>query len=193
MGRPREFSATEALEQAMEVFWAKGYEAASLQDLIGAMEISKSSFYETFGNKHELFLSAIEHYIDTRTEAFVKMLDEEPSGKTAVENIFRLILESEANSDEVRGCFLCNCAVEISQRDPAAAVHITRGMERIEEAFYRAVCRGQEAGEIPAGRDPRALARFLVSSENGLIVMAKANRGGDVMADVARTVLSAIS
>ncbi len=192
MGRPREFNAEEALEQAMGVFWVKGYEATSLQDLIGAMEISKSSFYETFGSKHELFLAAIEHYMDTRTEHVVNLLDGEPSGKTAVEKIFRVIMESEMASGEVRGCFLCNCAIEISQRDPAAAEYVTRGMERIEEAFFRAVRRGQESGEIPVERDPRALARFLVSSENGLIVMAKANRGGDVMADVARTVLAAL-
>jgi TetR/AcrR family transcriptional repressor of nem operon len=192
MARPKEFNATEALEQAMEVFWAKGYEATSLQDLIGAMEISKSSFYETFGSKRDLFLSALGHYIDTMTESVVKLLDEEPSGKLAIEKLFRIIMEMETASGEVRGCFLCNCAVEISQRDSDAAVYVARGMDRIEEAFYRAVVRGQEAGEISAGRDPRALARFLVSSENGLIVMAKANRGGEAMADVARTVLSAL-
>lgn len=192
MGRPREFNAEQALDQAMEVFWSRGYEATSLQDLIGAMEISKSSFYEAFGSKRELFLSAIGHYIDTRTESVVKLLDEEDSGKAAIEKLFRIIMETETPSGEVRGCFLCNCAVEISQRDPEAAAHVARGMDRIEEAFYRAVVRGQEAGEIPAGRDPRALARFLVSSENGLIVMAKANRGGEAMADIARTVLSAL-
>ena len=86
MGRPREFNAEQALEQAMEVFWARGYEATSLQDLIGAMEISKSSFYEAFGSKRELFLSAIGHYIDTRTENVVKLLDEEDSGKAAIVN-----------------------------------------------------------------------------------------------------------
>ena len=192
MGRPREFNAEQALDQAMEVFWAKGYEATSLQDLIGAMELSKSSFYEAFGSKRELFLSAIGHYIDTRTESVVKLLDEEDSGKTAIEKLFRIILESVTGAGEVRGCFLCNCAVEISQRDPEAAVYVARGIDRIEEAFYRAVVRGQESGEISAGRDPRALARFLVSSENGLIVMAKANRGGEAMADIARTVLSAL-
>ena len=69
---------------------------------------------------------------------------------------------------------------------------IIRGMERIEEAFYRAVVRGQEAGEISTSRDARALARYLVNSENGLMVMAKANREREVMADIVKTVLSVL-
>ena len=192
MPRPREFSETKVLEQAMDVFWLKGYEAASLKDLIGAMGISKSSFYETFGSKHDIFIDAIENYIETVTGSVVKMLDGESSGKTAVENLFRIIVENESGQNGSRGCLLCNCAVEISQRDPVAARHVALGMVRIEDALYRAVRRGQEAGEIPAGRDARALARYLVSSENGLMVMAKANRGWEVMDDVARTVLTAL-
>ena len=65
MGRPREFNTEEALEKAMKVFWAQGYEAASLHDLTRAMAISKSSFYDTFGSKHDLFISAIKHYNKT--------------------------------------------------------------------------------------------------------------------------------
>ncbi|HEX9701827.1 MAG TPA: TetR/AcrR family transcriptional regulator, partial [Rhodospirillales bacterium] len=67
MPRPREFETSEALNQAMQVFWTKGYEATSLADLIGAMNLSKSSFYDTFGSKHEVFLAAIEHYKQTVT------------------------------------------------------------------------------------------------------------------------------
>ena len=192
MPRTREFSETEVLNQAMEVFWSNGYEATSLQDLIFAMGISKSSFYETFGSKHELFLSAIENYVETQARNFVSLIDDEPSGKAAIENIFRIFTGFVSTKDEARGCFLCNCAVEISQRDPAAAAIVAHGMEQIEEAFYRAVSRGQEAGEIPPGRDARALARYLVSSENGLMVMVKANRGREVIVDVVKTVLSVL-
>ena len=187
MPRTREFNETEVLERAMETFWSKGYEATSLQDLISAMGISKSSFYETFGSKHELLLSAIENYVETQAQDIVRLLDGEPSGKKAVEKLFIASIECDG-----QGCFLCNCAVEISQRDPAAAAIVIRGMERIEEAFYRAVVRGQEAGEISTSRDARALARYLVNSENGLMVMAKANREREVMADIVKTVLSVL-
>mgnify|MGYP001328507648 CR=1 FL=1 len=192
MARPREFSETKVLEQAMEVFWTKGYEATSLVDLIRAMGISKSSFYEAFGSKHELFIDAIESYIETRVGFVVNLLDRELSGKRAIENIFRIILEMETSEAGGRGCLLCNCAVEISRRDPEAAALVAGGMRRLEDAYFRAVERGQAAGEIRADRDARALARFLVSSENGMMVMAKANPDREGISDIARISLSVL-
>jgi TetR/AcrR family transcriptional repressor of nem operon len=187
MPRTREFSETEALDQAMEVFWSKGYEATTLQDLIFAMGISKSSFYETFGNKHELLLSAIENYVETKVEAVVKLLDGEPSGKKAIEDIFGIYIESCE-----KGCFLCNCSLELSRHDPAVAEKIAGGMARIEEAYCRAVTRGQGAGEIPPGRDARALARYLLNSENGIFISAQAGLDREALKDVVQVVLSVL-
>jgi TetR/AcrR family transcriptional repressor of nem operon len=192
MGRPKEFKEEAVLDQAMEVFWAKGYEATSLHDLIGAMGISKSSFYETFGSKHELFVSAIEHYIDTRVGQMVQFLDKELSGKRAIEQVFRKMVESDPAQAKERGCMLCNCAVELAPRDPAAAQKVELGMEQMERAFYRAVVRGQEAGEISLAHSARSLARFLVNSANGMLVMAKASRGREVMSDTTRVILSVL-
>ncbi|HJP14588.1 MAG TPA: TetR/AcrR family transcriptional regulator [Nitrospinota bacterium] len=191
MPRAKEFSETEALAQAMEVFWGKGYEATSLQDLISAMEISKSSFYVTFGSKYELFMAAIGSYNETRVEAAVKMLDGEASGKKAIENIFAYFVEYGEQYGE-RGCFLCNCAVEFAQRNRAVAEQIALGMDRIEDAYHRAVIRGQKAGEIPPSRDARSLARYLLSCENGLLVSAMAGMDQRKMKEVAQVTLMAL-
>ena len=171
----------------MAVFWDKGFEATSLQDLIGAMEISKSSFYETFGSKHDLFLSAIENYINAQVAGLINQLDEEASGKKAVENVFAYFVEYGE-----KGCFLCNCAVEFAQRDPAVAECISRSLGQIEEAYHRAVVRGQKAGEIPADRDARALAKFLVNSENGIFVSAKSGMNRKSLTDVMKVTLSVL-
>lgn len=192
MGRPKEFSEAAALEQAMEVFWVKGYEATSLSDLIAAMGISKSSFYETFGSKHELFVTAIEHYINTQVGKLVQLLDNEPSGKKAIEQVFQNMVESGFPQSGKRGCMICNCAVELAPRDPVAAQKVALGMEQMERAFYRAIIRGQESGEIPLVHGARSLARFLVNSANGMLVMAKANRGREVMGDTSRVILSVL-
>ncbi len=188
MPRTKEFSETVALNQAMDVFWAKGYEATSLQDLIAAMEISKSSFYETFGSKLELFASVIENYTNKVASGSVALLDGEPSGRAAVEKMLRVILE--CSCEEVkRGCLLCNCAVEMAQRDPVSAGHMARGMKQIEDAYCRAIERGQKADGIPAEHDARALARFFVNTGIGLQVWSKGGASRAALTDVVNAAL----
>ncbi len=174
----------------MQVFWAKGYQASSLHDLIGAMGISKSSFYETFGSKHELLLAAIGRYTETVTESVVARLEGGDSARRSIAGVFDHFLDSAVASDERRGCFLCNSAIELSPHDPQAAERVGAGLARLESAFHRAVVRGQDAGEIPADRDARALARYLTSSLNGFLVMAKANPDRAALEDIMRIVLA---
>ena len=192
MARPREFNTDVALEQAMQVFWAKGYEATSLQNLIHAMGISKSSFYETFGSKHELFMSAIEHYEDTVTKRLAGVLEGAAPARMAIAEVFDAIIKAAVAEGDRRGCLLCNSAVEVSPHDSEAAALVATGLARVENAFHRAVVRGQDAGEIPAERDARALARYLTSSANGLQVMAKASPNRAALENVAGIVLSVL-
>lgn len=193
MARPREFDVGQALERAMEVFWAKGYEATSLHDLVGAMGLSRSSFYDTFGSKHELYLSALDRYIKTAGErGALALIDRADSAKAGIAAVFDHYIDQMVGQDERRGCFVVNCAVELAPHDPAAAARCRAGIARTEDAFYRAVRRGQESGEIRADRDARALARYLASNLNGLLVMAKADPDRAALEDVVRLALSVL-
>lgn len=192
MARPREFETADALEQAMRAFWAKGYQATSLRDLTGAMGLSKSSLYETFGSKHALFVAAIDHYIDTMIRRAEAGLDGAASAPAAIAELFGDVIDSAVARNDRRGCFVCNSAVEVSPHDSEAAARVRVGLDRLERAFQRAVVRGQKAGDIGAEHDPGALARYLTSSLNGLHVVAKANPDRAALEDVARIVLSAL-
>lgn len=192
MARPREFDTDDVLEKAMQAFWTGGYEGTSLAELTRAMGISKSSFYETFGSKHELFLATIERYGETITERTVGLLETSTWAKGAIAAAFEFVIDSAIAEGERRGCFINNCAVESASHDGAVASRVVDCMARLEGAFENAVSRGQAAGDIAGDHDPRALARFLASSMHGLIVTAKANPDKDKLNDIVRVVLATL-
>lgn len=193
MARPREFDTEEALEKALGVFWAKGYEAASLCDLIAAMGISKSSFYEAFGSKRELFLATLDRYNEQEAGRRARdLIAGAETVKAGIAAVFEHQIEVMAGQGDRRGCFLNNCAVEMAPHDPAALSKVSAGLGLMEEAFLEAIERGQEAGEIPARHGAAALARYLTGALNGLIVLAKAGRDRLALKEVARIALAAL-
>ena len=176
----------------MQVFWSKGYEATSLSDLIGAMKLSKSSFYDTFGSKHEVFLSAIEHYKKPVSAQVSAVSSLDAPARKLIESLFERAVSRMTEEGGQRGCFLNNCAVEVALHDPAAAKLIGGGFGIMEDTFHALVERGQREGEIEPEKDARALARYLTSSLNGLMVVGKANPDSEALSDVARTALTVL-
>ena len=174
MARPREFETDAALDRGMHLLWARGYEATSLDDLLHAMDLSKSSFYDTFGSKHDFLMAALTRYIDVVLGQLGRDLAEGPAGR-AIARVFEAALPS---GGAPRGCFVQNCAIEMAPRDPDAGRKVREGLKRLEEGFHRAVVRGQDAGEFSRAQDPRAMARYLVGSLNGVQVLVRAGLDG---------------
>ena len=192
MARPREFDSTEALSKAMDVFWTKGYEATSLCDLLQAMDLSKSSFYDTFGSKHEVFLDTIRYYKKTMTAQITGLANLDQPARKLIESLFERAVSRITEEGGQRGCFLNNCAVEVALRDPAAAKLIGGGIGMMEDTFFLLVERGQREGDIASDKQARALARYLTSSLNGLLVIAKANPDPGVLDDIVRMALTTL-
>lgn len=192
MGRPREFDTTEALDKATQVFWIKGYEATSLNDLIQAMGISKSSFYETYGSKQSLFLSSIDHYATTALKDMVLTLESDIPGREAIAQVFLNTANRFITNATPMGCFLSNSAAELAPDCEPAKEKVGGYLQRAEEAFTKAVARGQQEGTISGDHDARALGRFLVSSMNGLQVVGKANQDESLLKDIVATIIKAL-
>ncbi|HLZ66483.1 MAG TPA: TetR/AcrR family transcriptional regulator [Aliidongia sp.] len=169
MARPREFDETQALAQARVLFWRDGYGATSLADLLGAMAISKSSFYETFGSKHELFLRALADYQDERASQVQSQLAEGPDARSAIEALFRGL----GLGEQSRGCMSCNEAVELGHSDPAVVAQVATALTGFETLLERTVSRGQREGSIGTSRDAASLARLLSVGFTGLQVMIR--------------------
>ena len=183
MARPREFNVDQALDQAMKVFWDKGYEATSMNDLLAAMCLSKSSFYDTFGSKHELLLQVLDHYADTWSVKTVALLEREGPAREVLALTFSDLLDNAEQRRE-QGCLINNCAVERASHDSQAAARVARTFAMMEEAFTRVIRRGQKRGEIDDGRDAEALGRYLNTVLQGVVVMGKSGQPRDALESV---------
>lgn len=169
-GRPLGFNFRQALGGATASFWSRGYEACSLQDLLKATGLSKSSLYQQFGNKQKLFESCLDHYSEEMAALMQTLLDQSPTGMTFI----RMKLDQVISEPQpARGCLLFNSAVELGQSNAQVADQLQTGLNRFRGVFRQALARDQAAGTISADADLEALTDYLLTSIGGLRAMVK--------------------
>ena len=191
MARHKEFDRDEALQKAMEVFWARGYEAASMQNLVEHMGINRQSLYDTFGDKHSLYLQALDRYQEIESRKLFELLSRPGPVKKAIRQLFTDVIEGSLCDNQHRGCLMNNAMSELAGRCAATAEKTRGNMAAIEDAFYNALLRGRKQGELNV-RDLRAVARFLYNSFQGLVLMSKATRDRKTLEDVVKVTLSVL-
>ena len=191
MPRTREFDPTEAVDAAMDLFWRKGYEATSVDDLVRHLGVGRGSLYATFGSKHQLYLRALDRYRATMGVGLAKQL----ASGAPVRKVVRVWLESTIDSlladPERRGCMMVNAAAERGGLDPEASRCVSANTRALEEAVRAAIEHAQETGDIPRDRDARALARFYVVTSQGLAVASKTAERGTLQ-DTVEVALTAL-
>ena len=192
MPRPKEFDPDQALEKAMQVFWRKGYEAASIQDLVEQMGINRFSLYDTFGDKHQLFLAALERYRQKMAYEKLQPIENSQEGLGVIRRYFSDILGWALSEQGRHGCLITNSAVEMAPHDQETAACIRAHLKRMDAVFHKALLRAREKGEIGKTRNLRDLARFLTSSAQGLAVLAKARPERKELEGPLRTIFAAL-
>ena len=171
-GRPRNFDPDLVLENAMQLFWSQGYEATSLQDLLAATGLSKSSLYESFGNKQSLFEAAFTRYFETRARHMLERLEQAESPLGFVRECLLSVLE-DAQRGTPRGCMLVNVANEFSTADPAVQPLIELATRRFRQVFECAFAQAQARGELSDRQSPAALALYMHCAMSGLRTQTK--------------------
>lgn len=173
----------------MQVFWSKGYEGTSLDELCAAMGLSRSSVYAAFGDKRALLLRALGHYTARGSDRIAATL---ASGKPIREALAALIdafVDAIVAGPGRRGCFIGNCAAELARNDREAMTVVRRALERNEGYFRAALDAAQAHGEIRRDADTAALARFLTASIQGLRLVGKAKPDRAALCDVKQVML----
>ncbi|MFF4615314.1 TetR/AcrR family transcriptional regulator [Nonomuraea jabiensis] len=192
MGRPREFSDRAVVDAAMEVFWEKGYEATSTQDLCERTGLGRGSLYNAFGSKHRLYEEAIRRYAETRAEAQLAMLAEPGSVRARLRDLMLGVIDADMADPGRRGCLALNAATESSGRTEAVAGLVRRQFADLEQALQRLVEIGQSTGELSPDRPPRQVARAFQSAYYGLRVLAKVTDDRDALLDVVEGAVAAL-
>jgi TetR/AcrR family transcriptional repressor of nem operon len=183
MARPREFDADDALERATRLFWTKGFEQTSLDELCTATGLGRSSLYAAFGDKRALYLRALARYEERSLARIAAAFDGRPVREGLAAFLGGLVDDIVAGPGR-RGCFIGNCAAELARLDATAAARVRRSLERIEAAF-----KGVLARQLPPSADVGALARFLTAAIQGLRLVGKTNPDRATLDDIARTML----
>lgn len=191
MARTKEFDPDAALQSALELFWRRGYEATSMADLVAHLGVGRASIYATFGNKHELYLKALDRYSESCDASLLGELSQPGPALPAVRAVVRRFA-AEASGEERRrkGCFVTNTAAELGARDAAAARRVEASWGLVETLLRSALVRAHAQGELAADRDPRALARMLLVLMQGLRVVGKASADPARVRDAAEQALA---
>ncbi|MFG3345258.1 TetR/AcrR family transcriptional regulator [Streptomyces sp. NPDC048018] len=191
MARTKEFDPDAALQAALELFWARGYEATSMADLVEHLGIGRASVYATFGSKHELYLKALDRYLEGRDPRIVAELSAPGPALPAVRALVRRFA-AEAGTDGIRqnGCLVTNSAAELAPHDGAVTRRVELSWEQVETLLHSALSRAGAQGELPAERDPRALARMLLVLLQGLRVVGKVSGDPARVRDAAEQALA---
>ena len=173
MARPREFDTNAALTGAMNVFWSKGYDGASLPDLLAGMGITRGSLYKAFTDKKTLFLTTLEHYEkDQVARAVLALTNSDISdGLDRIRGVFRGVVATARRGDR-RGCLLCTAAAGPANEDPEISAAVARLLTQLEQGFCAALNASARYGEAPA--ETRAtLANLLLTQYVGLRILTR--------------------
>ena len=191
MVRTKQFDRHAVLDEAMEVFWERGFHATSIQDLVDRLGVNRQSLYDTYGGKDQLFLSALERYREIRAGPLRRLLE---SDRPALD-ILREFLDNSVTSllnGGWKGCFLVKTVAEMAGQDPAVTQVCSANVRHMEGTLSGLLLRAQQSGEIVSQHSPLQLARFLINTMNGLSVTAKATRDRKVLDDVVNVALAAL-
>jgi G3E family GTPase/AcrR family transcriptional regulator len=187
MARPREFDEGRAVEAAMRAFWDGGYEGTSTQELCEVTGLNRSSIYNTFTSKHELFTLALRRYTETVTGAQVELLEGEGAVREKVRTLLGQVIDDECG--DRLGCLVVNTAVELARHDAEVAEQLRLDYGRRIDALRGAIDVGRGRGEISADTDSVVLAHFVAAQVSGLRLAARAGADRVALEGIAATAL----
>jgi len=192
MARTKDFDENEVLCKAIQIFWHKGYNGTSMQDLVDGLGISRSSLYDTYTDKHTLFVKALESYQDTGAGKIQEIINNSTSAKATIKQLLEFVINELLGDKQQKGCFMVNAEVEVAPHDAEINDLVCKNDQQMEDAFYLVIKKGQDSGEIKKDQDARALSRFIFNTVKGIRVTAKSTSDRTVFDDIIKLTVLAL-
>ena len=187
------FDESDVIEQAMEVFWEKGYAATSISDITEATGIKRGSLYNAFEGKRELFLRSLLTYGAEQRTRQLRQLETVDDPRQAIAMFFDFVVKDSLDDPDKKGCLLVNTALDYSQHDEEVQKAVSDGFKEVVIFFEKQIKRGHERGEIPHSVEPRSTAKALVASLVGIRVLGRGTLGKTALRQIAEQAKRLIS
>ncbi len=172
MNRPRQYDRDEVLEKATDLFWEKGFEATSMNEMVARSSLNKHSLYSEFGDKEKLFIECIDHYISKSNRVVSDILTKKPLGLSNIE----AFLDNRVNyaaSEDCKGCLIVNSVTEKEILSEEINLKVKSFISKFKAFFYNCLQAAQDKNEISEDKDCKALADYLVCFTFGLVNIGK--------------------
>ncbi len=189
-GRPRGFDRDLALAKAMEVFWARGYEGASMTDLTAAMGIASPSLYAAFGCKEALFREALRLYAATESEGIWGGLETSPTARAGFESFLQATARMFTRSDKPTGCLVVLSALHASELNRTVREELVQGRAAMVDRLEARLRRGQREGDVPTRADTRAVAAYFATMQQGMSIQARDGATRATLEAIARVAMA---
>ena len=192
MARPREFDHDQVLNAAMVQFWTHGYRATSMRDLSAATGLQPGSLYLVFQDKRNLFIAALELYINQRLNIIKAIFETDEPALARFRNYFDLIIKSSLSKDGYKGCLMVNTILEMSVEDADINKRITKVFQKVERIFKKALEDAKREGAISKDKDTAGLAKLIITTIHGIRVLSKTRPKKATLNAIINNLMSAI-
>lgn len=192
MARPKKFDETQTLKKALNVFWKNGYAATSMAELTKAMDINPPSLYDTYGDKHNLFLMALQDYQASQKLWLEALFASKLTVKEILGDLLRTMVGQSLDDPDRKGCFMVNTTAELANRDEEAFQIINANEHEMVAMLEKLFKHGQETGEISSSKDVAALASYFFVIIQGFRIQAAANPDRAMFDSVINAVISGL-
>lgn len=178
-----------ALDKAMNLFWERGYEGSSIEDLVQCTGVGRGSLYDTFGDKRALYLAALDRYCALASKPMSILEQQSGSLAEILEQLYQVYIDMLVDDPARRGCFLVNANVEMASHDTDVSQRVQSAYSGLEEVFYLLLIRAQNAGQLSRAHDPHQFADFLLGTLISIRVLARAKADRETLQGIIKTAL----